>query len=206
MTEFTPEKRYQIFLNLLQKELGKMFSDQSEFIVCKEGCSYCCEQGEYPFSEIEFNYLLEEYKTLAPDIKQQILFNIAKVNEKLSAHKTGKKFMYDCPFLINKRCSVYEHRGIICRTFGLLCEHDDGRLTIPFCHDYGLNYAKVYSQEKGQIITTENGEQLCKTEPKAFKTERTHIQNLSIAKNLNIDWGESKTLIDLLNESNITEL
>lgn len=205
MTEYTLEKRYQIFLKFFQKELGKMFSNQAEFIKCKEGCSYCCEKGEYPFSRLEFDYLLQAYKTLPAETKGRILFNIAQVNEKMSKHKEGL-FMYDCPFLINKSCSVYENRGIICRTFGLLCEHDDGRLTMPFCQEYGLNYSKVYNKEKGQIITTCNGQKLCQTEPKAYRIAREHVQNLSVAKDLDLDWGESKTLIDFLNESNIAEL
>ena len=115
--------------------------------------------------------------------------------------------MYDCPFLIEHRCSVYENRGIICRTFGLLCEHADGKLTMPFCHEYGLNYSAVYNKEKGQIITTDkDGNKLCETEPKAFRIQRPHVMNLTVAKDLDIDWGESKTLIDFLNESNIADL
>ena len=55
MPDYSLKKRYEIFLYTLNKELQKMFDNQAEFIKCKEGCSYCCEQGEYPFSELEFN-------------------------------------------------------------------------------------------------------------------------------------------------------
>lgn len=202
MPDFSLKKRYEIFLYTLNKELQKMFDSQAEFIKCKEGCSYCCEKGEYPFSELEFNYLIEGYKQLDSNTKKIIKENIKQINKEKSKN-TDKIFMHKCPFLINKRCSVYNNRGIICRTFGLLCEHNDGRLTIPFCHEYGLNYAQLYDKELGQLIDERDGIKLSKTEPAAFRIERDNIMNLSIAKNLNIVWGDSKTMIDFINQTNI---
>lgn len=202
MPDFSLKKRYEIFLYTLNKELQKMFDNQAEFIKCKEGCSYCCEKGEYPFSELEFNYLIEGYKQLDSNTKKIIKENIKQINKEKSKN-TDKIFMHKCPFLIDKRCSVYNNRGIICRTFGLLCEHNDGRLTIPFCHEYGLNYAQLYDKELGQLIDERDGIKLSKTEPAAFRIERDNIMNLSIAKNLNIVWGDSKTMIDFINQTNI---
>lgn len=204
MPDFSLKKRYEIFLYTLNKELQKMFDNQAEFIKCKEGCSYCCEKGEYPFSELEFNYLIEGYKQLDSNTKKIIKENIKQINKKKSKN-TDKIFMHKCPFLIDKRCSVYNNRGIICRTFGLLCEHNDGRLTIPFCHEYGLNYAQLYDKELGQLIDERDGIKLSKTEPAAFRIERDNIMNLSIAKNLNIVWGDSKTMIDFINQTNIDD-
>lgn len=205
MVDYDLKKRYQIFLHTFQRELDRMFNEQKEFIMCKEGCSYCCEKGEYPFSELEFNYLLDEYKTLDNETKFKILENVARVNEAKSKFN-GEQFMYDCPFLVNHRCSVYKNRGLICRTFGLLVEHDDDRLTMPFCQDLGLNYSKVYDNEIGQIVIEKDGNPLCETMPKAYRIAREHVLKLSIAKNLDIDWGASKTLIDMINESNMAEL
>lgn len=202
MQDFSLKKRYEIFLYTLNKELQKMFDNQAEFIKCKEGCSYCCEKGEYPFSELEFNYLIEGYKQLDSNTKKIIKENIKQINKEKSKN-TDKIFMHKCPFLIDKRCSVYNNRGIICRTFGLLCEHNDGRLTIPFCHEYGLNYAQLYDKELGQLIDERDGIKLSKTEPAAYRIERDNIMNLSIAKNLNIVWGDSKTMIDFINQTNI---
>lgn len=204
MPDFSLKKRYEVFLYTLNKELQKMFDNQAEFIKCKEGCSYCCEKGEYPFSELEFNYLIEGYKQLDSNTKKIIKENIKQINKEKSKN-TDKIFMHKCPFLIDKRCSVYNNRGIICRTFGLLCEHNDGRLTIPFCHEYGLNYAQLYDKELGQLIDERDGIKLSKTEPAAFRIERDNIMNLSIAKNLNIVWGDSKTMIDFINQTNIDD-
>lgn len=204
MPDYSLKKRYEIFLYTLNKELQKMFDNQAEFIKCKEGCSYCCEKGEYPFSELEFNYLIEGYKQLDSNTKKIIKENIKQINKEKSKN-TDKIFMHKCPFLIDKRCSVYKNRGIICRTFGLLCEHNDGRLTIPFCHEYGLNYAQLYDKELGQLIDERDGIKLSQTEPAAFRIERDNIMTLSIAKNLNIVWGDSKTMIDFINQTNIDD-
>jgi len=204
MTEFTTQKRYSIFLHMLNKELMKMFNEQSEFICCKEGCSYCCERGEYPFSELEFDYLMSGYKLLDNSTKSIIKNNIEELKNTKAKNK-DKIFMHKCPFLINKRCSVYENRGIICRTFGLLCEHNDERLTIPFCHEYGLNYSKVYDNELGQIVDKKNGEKIADTEPKAYRIQRDNIMSLSISKELNLSWGSSKTLLDYLLSIDLTK-
>ena len=83
MPDFSLKKRYEIFLYTLNKELQKMFDNQAEFIKCKEGCSYCCEKGEYPFSELEFNYLIEGYKQLDSNTKKIIKENIIKKKVKI---------------------------------------------------------------------------------------------------------------------------
>ena len=205
MVEFDLNKRYEMFLFQFGKELERMFNDQKEFIMCKEGCSHCCEKGEYPFSKLEFDYLVEAFKTLDKDTKLKIFENIARINEEKSKF-TGEQFMYDCPFLIDHRCSVYEHRRIICRTFGLLVEHEDEHLTMPFCQEFGLNYSKVYDNNSRQIVIEKDGKPLCETEPKAYRISREHVLKLSLAKNLNIEWGESKTLIDYINESDLVNM
>ena len=191
--------RYTVFLNILQRELTRMFDEQKEFIKCQEGCSACCEYGEYPFSELEFDYLMKGYKGLSQEEKETVKNNIMREISKKET-STEQAFMYCCPFLINKRCSVYENRGIICRTFGLLAEHSDGSYTMPFCHEQGLNYSQVYDEETKTIVQEKNGIKLSMTEPKAYRITRDTIQNLSIARDLGIDWGKSKTLLDFVIE------
>ena len=199
MTNLERLERYKVFIDILTNELQKMFENQREFIKCREGCSYCCEYGEYPFSEAEFEYLLEGYEELDNDIKNQIISN-AKTEERNRNNSGTTPFMYKCPFLIDKRCSVYTHRGIVCRTFGLLAEHTDGSYTIPFCHEKGLNYSNVYDSDLGQIVMEKAGKTLSLTEPKAYRITRESVFNLSIAKKLNLDFGESKTLLNMFLE------
>ena len=65
-------KRYELFLEKFDKRLEKYFEEQCEFIKCKEGCSACCEVGEYPFSRLEAEYLMSGFIKLPADIKDKI--------------------------------------------------------------------------------------------------------------------------------------
>lgn len=49
-------QRYEKFLKeVLDPKLDKYFEEQCEFVKCKEGCSSCCEVGEYPFQDLNLN-------------------------------------------------------------------------------------------------------------------------------------------------------
>ena len=133
---------YKLFLDELMIMLDKLFIYQQEYLCCQNGCSLCCEDGMYPFSKMEFNYIMLAYKNLPNDM-QTIIKN--KV-QKLKKEYHSENFFYEGPFLINKSCSVYDNRGLICRTFGLITEDDSKKLTVPFCAENGLNYSKVYNK------------------------------------------------------------
>lgn len=180
--------RYREYLDFLDKKLSKMFAEQKTFIKCKEGCAYCCKEGEYPLSELEYINLMFAYNNLDINTKEKINENIANlVNSKPA------KF-YKCPFLINDRCAVYSARAIICRTFGLLSFDNKGKKRIPFCVDLGLNYANVY--QNGIIIdNSEDG-----TEPVAYNIDRTFLRSAKFEKEFKIFFGEDKPLIEWLAE------
>lgn len=185
---------YAAFINSVTNEISKMFEYQQEYICCSEGCSGCCEQGMYPFSKLEFEYLKQGYNALPVEIKEKIDENIKLLKKEYK----GEYFMYRCPMLIDGRCSVYQHRGIICRTFGLITENDDGKLTIPYCAEEGLNYSKVYDTDKKQILESKVKELGYKILPKAYNLTRTNIMDLSRANNLNLDFGENGMLLEWL--------
>lgn len=139
-------KRYEEFLKLLDEKLDRYFEEQCEFIKCKEGCCACCEVGEYPFSRLELEYLMSGFVQLPFEIKHQIKEEIKRLL------KTAPK-MYKCPFLINKKCSVYPYRGIVCRTHGLAWyDEDENRIRLPYCVNKGLNYSKVFDRETGEVF------------------------------------------------------
>ena len=48
-----------------------------------------------------------------------------------------------CPFLVNKECSVYDFRPIVCRVHGLAYKKDNF-VQLPYCANTGLNYSDVY--------------------------------------------------------------
>lgn len=65
-------KKYDKFIKDFQQKIDKYFEENSEYIYCHEGCSACCEIGEYPFSWIEiilWKPLLSCQKTLSNKLK-----------------------------------------------------------------------------------------------------------------------------------------
>ena len=186
---------YEKYLEFLNEHLAKFFENQKEYICCKKGCSLCCENGEYPYSKIEMDYLLEGLKKL--DIKQQkqIKENIEEIIAKKKEY-TGKTFVYKCPFLINNSCSVYEYRGVVCRAFGLIENASEGNPKIPFCAYQELNYSNVLDKEK-KVLTTEKYKALnLKEEPVGFNISYKFLTDEAFEKKFQFQFGEKLPLIN----------
>lgn len=156
------------FLENLDKQLGEYFNTHKKFIHCKLGCSACCEKGDYPLSKIELEYLMQGYISLDNETKIQVQNNIKKIE------KGG-----GCPFLINKKCSIYPYRPIICRVHGLAYICKENTVKLPFCVNDGKNYADVY--QNGEI------------------TINPVLENLDTQNVLkDFDFGEIRNLVDWL--------
>lgn len=139
-------KQYEKFLELLDKRLDRYFEEQCEFIKCKPGCSACCEVGEYPFSRLELEYLMSGFMTLPFETKHII-------KEEIKRLKAEKPKLHKCPFLINKMCSLYKYRGIVCRVHGLAWyDGNEKRIRLPYCVNMGLNYSNVFDRETGEVF------------------------------------------------------
>ena len=193
-------KRYTEYINLIEANyLKKFFEIQKPYIHCKEGCSACCEIGEYPVSEIELMYMVAGYKTLPEDLQSEIIKNADKIKQERPAN-SNEVYLYKCPFLLNKKCAIYNYRAIICRTHGLLFYITDksGKThnKMPACVSDGLNYSEVYDPVNNTISPEMWAESKIPVEPKAYNISREVI--MSNAKNAGFDiaFGESKALID----------
>lgn len=184
-------ENYEKFLNVVDDDLKKIFQYQSEYIECKRGCSLCCKQGDYPLSSIEFDYLMSGFNLLDEDIKNLIRQNIEEL-------KKCDKNSYICPFLINDCCSVYNYRPFVCRAFGVLTEDSKGRPSFPFCTTKGLNFSKIYDEEKKHLSSDLVKKNNFKIFPKIFRLSNNVIMKLPLAKELNIEFGEAKRLVDFL--------
>ena len=173
-------KKYERFLKDFDKKLKKYFSQQSEHICCKEGGSGCCEIGDYPFTQLEMMYLMEGFKNLPTETKIQVKNNLMAIKKnRFSTH-----LFYKCPFLINKKCSVYKYRGLTCRTFGLAYLIDKKTVKVPECANEGLCYSKVYKD--GELVT----------EPIKENLSLLKITNSQLAKSHKLEFGESRSLVD----------
>lgn len=193
-------EKYKTYLELIEsRQLKKYFEQQKDYICCKEGCSSCCETGQYPFSEIEYKYAMQAYEALDEQQKQIIQDKVKKI-KKVRGNDELKDFMYECPFLINKKCSIYNNRGIICRTHGLLFfitdDNGNSRNKIPDCASHGLNYSSVYDREKTMISQALWEKSGIEAEPLAYNISLKALMNGLAAKELGLEFGELKTLVD----------
>lgn len=132
--------KYKDFLEDFDKKLSEYFKRESDYICCKAGCSSCCEKGDYPLSQIELEYLMQGFIDLDNSTKQKVQENVKNIQ------KGGV-----CPFLIEKKCSVYPYRPIICRVHGLAYICKEKTVKVPHCVHDKKNYAQVFENNEISI-------------------------------------------------------
>ncbi|MCQ2958271.1 MAG: hypothetical protein MJ180_05150, partial [Candidatus Gastranaerophilales bacterium] len=59
---------YCLYLDEINTKLEKFFKAQEPYIFCKEGCSHCCEDGQYPCTELEFSMLKLGFQRMEEDL------------------------------------------------------------------------------------------------------------------------------------------
>ncbi len=178
--------KYTIYLNSVKNILDKYFDNQKEYIKCRQKCSYCCENGAFPASEIEYSYFKLGFDTLNPKIKTALKTKSLQIYEQrfIYMQKGGDifDFTYSCPFLVEKQCIVYDHRPLVCRINGLMSYeyNEDGqidaqKINMPDCTSVGLNYAEVWDVNL-KTISEEKAKNLGKRAmPKAFMTSYSKL-------------------------------
>jgi len=193
---------YCLYLKLLhERMIDRYFEEQSPYLCCKEGCSHCCEKGQFPVSKIEMEYIMIKFGNLEAVKRKRIFGNIKNlIEEKKKNNISSKDYFYKCPFLLDKKCSVYDNRALICRTHGLMFFLDDNagneKYKIPFCVHLGLNYSNVYDSEQ-DTITEELVEKVgAKIPPQAYNLSLKTLTKKEITENLGFEFGEIKPLIE----------
>lgn len=193
--------QYCQFIRVINSSIGEHFKNQEEFICCREGCAMCCKNAQYPCSKKEFEFLKIGFMTLPRATQNIIVENVEKIKKDILKHKEGV-FNYVCPFLINDRCSVYNFRMIICRTFGLAYydekdeNNENNTIKVPFCVHDGLNYSTVYDAKSNSLSTKKREDLSFKNEPVAYNLDMKNLKEKFGKEIMNIDFGEEKALID----------
>ena len=198
---------YKNYLKELDTKLETAFQEQKPYIFCKKGCSDCCSRGEYPMSRFEFLYLIDGCKSLDTNSKSIINARIKKLKkefQKFSPTKKQPKFEHCCPFLIGNVCSIYSHRALICRTFGLIktAKTIDGYdiAILPDCIHKGLNYSNVYNPLKNEFDELKIAKINHKFPPTPYDISLQSIYEKMPDKS--IDFSDRKNLIEFLMEKN----
>ncbi len=190
-------QNYITYLNFIDEKLKKFFARQKPYIFCKKGCGKCCKNAQFPYSSIETAYLLYGFMQLDKSVQDKVDLNLQKVIEEKRKF-TGKKFRYNCPFLVDDVCCVYEYRGLVCRSFGLMTNGINGKIQVPFCCYEGLNYSNVMDDE-GKKVSKEKFEKLkVEEEPVAFNVSYEFLTDPDFERGFNFSFGEKKPLIEWL--------
>lgn len=190
---------YEKYLEIIDEYLQKFFVQQKDYICCKEGCSLCCENGSYPFSQLEFDYLMYGFSQLPDELKIQIIDEIKQL-KKEKEQSQEEKFFHKCPFLIDKKCSVYKYRALICRNYGLMYFYQnkkgEQRYHMPCCVFQGLNYSNVYDEKEGTLTTEKWKATGLEVEPVSYNVSLAFLMDNDLTKHLNLEFGEQKHILD----------
>lgn len=113
-----------------QAEFQRNRNRYGERIRCRRGCSDCCSQL-FPITEVEGAYISKGVKAL-PEGERQALRARARVYMRERASLLASRDVPDawgalppaglrlpCPALVDGVCSIYEHRPLICRRYGI---------------------------------------------------------------------------------------
>jgi Fe-S-cluster containining protein len=93
---------------LIDEVITNHFKEHNITLICSKGCSICCKNTELPVLDIEMRLIKKYIKTM---INSPIIDGLLKNIKYFDKNKLC------CPFLVNKICSVYEVRPIVCRVY-----------------------------------------------------------------------------------------
>ncbi len=169
----TFDTKYNALRDKIDAKVSALEQIHNSHMKCKAGCSMCCR--EYAILPVEFESILNRLKKEASPA----------INPNYGPD--------ECPFLVDRRCSIYKNRPIICRTHGLpLLFMGDENWELSACE---LNFTKVkedyFSFENTFPQDTFNSElfvlnqQFVKNQPDYKEAGDQHLVSIqNLAKNL----------------------
>lgn len=145
-------EKYKALLEAVMPIIDEHFVMQKDYIKCRIGCSHCCQGGYYPVTKSEAKLMKEGFDILEASLREKITQKANSLEREreqfVNEGNEFLKFKYSCPLLVDDKCSIYEHRPIICRTQGLIVQSisKETAFNMPACVYIGLNYANVWDE------------------------------------------------------------
>jgi len=119
--------QYQNLIFKVDTACRKLEQLYQEHLLCKPGCSQCCEV-ERTVCSVEAYFIKQQLQTLS----------IQKIKRLRKLHKDNDE---TCPMLLRNRCVIYPARPIICRTHGLpILYREAERAFVDYCR---LNFTQL---------------------------------------------------------------
>jgi Fe-S-cluster containining protein len=121
----TARHRYLPLLTRLESLFNEMdrfyaaVADQYGFR-CSGCTDNCCMTRFFHHTLLEYLYLMEGVRGLAPAMRQTILATATAVNDDMAAADEGDSALRSmCPLNADGRCTLYPYRPMICRLHGI---------------------------------------------------------------------------------------
>jgi Fe-S-cluster containining protein len=105
-------------LEIYFSELGRIHSEQqSDALACGAGCSFCCHL-HITLKPYELLPLIDHINQLEETAKEKVLERVESNYRRMELASDDEILLinYDCPFLDEGNCSVYNSRPTSCRT------------------------------------------------------------------------------------------
>lgn len=131
--------QYHNLIFKIDKFCKRLEKHYKEHLVCKPGCSHCCEV-ERTVCSIEAYIVEQQLLTLSPE----------KIKRLKKLHREDDE---TCPMLFRKRCVIYPVRPIICRTHGLpILYREAERAFVDYCRLNFTTLPQGHELEENQIL------------------------------------------------------
>ena len=125
---------YQNLIYKIERECRRLEEYYHEHLICKPGCSQCCE--------VERSVLSIEAYIIEQQLKR---FSGARIRKLRNQHRRDD---HNCPMLWKNLCIIYPVRPIICRTHGLPIFYHEAEITfVDYCR---LNFTRLPDDYKFQ--------------------------------------------------------
>jgi Fe-S-cluster containining protein len=122
-------------------------------IPCSKGCSHCCHNQLFRVTQVEWEVVREGLLALPDEKRKQVMENAWRM---YASHYEALEGMAEawsdgdniskelhvgtpktCPFLLENRCSIYEHRPAICRGYGYSSATIGPKVSLLICQQEG---------------------------------------------------------------------
>src|SRR5213075_3084054 len=140
---------YKRILEHADEFFGEVARTQPQQLQCGRGCSFCC-YGLFEIGSADVAVIAEGLAQLHPMRRKKIIRRATEILE-AAGPRDGRQAFLDktddvaCPNLDEKGlCMMYEHRPIVCRTFGLPIR-DGAKYIGDICE---LNFTEATQAEK----------------------------------------------------------
>lgn len=204
-------EKYIAYTETLKKRLDVYFDEQKEFIKCKAGCDLCCKSSYYPISQLEYEYIKIGLNKIFTDEERENInkaaIDIFKKRRLFTQQNPNVlDFVYECPLLVDGACGIYQYRGLLCRSHGLIYNDTDklNKENIPHCMTLGLNYANVFDEETNDFSEEKAIALGLKARPKAYNLSYSPLMQDAG----DIEFGDVRMLFEwiLMDIENFQEL